>query len=165
MSNNNNNNDNLHGTQNLLSVTQPDEILPPVEDDNNVDNVDELPEEDLPPDRTLLPRSMYVVFDLETDGLSRERNHIIEIAGQILDPLGNPYGNSFNSLVNPLSKISYLIQNITGITNDDLKGQPLFNEVASDFFKFIMTTIRQYEEENKTKMVRIVLVVSFISFF
>ena len=35
-----------------------------------------------------LDKALYVVFDLETTGRSREHSEIIELAAQILDPKG-----------------------------------------------------------------------------
>jgi DNA polymerase III alpha subunit (gram-positive type) len=75
----------------------------------------------------------------------------IEIAGQMLDPLGNQYGDAFESLVNPFMKLTSFITNLTGITTRDLYGKPGFVDVITDFFKFIKTKIRQYEEERSAE--------------
>ena len=40
------------------------------------------------PKKIDLKKAIYVVFDLETNGLSRERNNIIEIAAQALNEDG-----------------------------------------------------------------------------
>ncbi len=132
-------------------MIQPDEF--PTEAINNEDNDDSsvLSDESEIPDREILCYTMYVVFDLETTGLCRKRNHIIEIAGQMLDPLGNAYGDAFESLVNPFMKLSSFITNLTGITNRDLYGKPGFVDVVTDFFKFIKSKIRQYEEERSAE--------------
>ncbi len=75
-----------------------------------------------------------VVFDLETTGFSSERNRIIEIGavrienGRIVD--------RFSSFVNPGVKISYRIESLTSITNEDLKTAPPIEEVLPRFLQF-----------------------------
>ncbi len=155
-------NDAAPGTESTSFVTNPDEVLTNEENENINDNISieqsSSSDDDEPPDRTLLPTTMYVVFDLETTGLSRERHQIIEIAGQVLDPIGNPYGDSFELLVNPLCPLTYWITNVTGIHDKDLVGQPLFREAVTDFFKYITTAVRQYEEQTNNQMQRIVFI-------
>ena len=134
-------------------VTQVDEVQNNVASiNNNADDDDSTVVtngSDIP-NREILRYTMYVVFDLETTGFCRQRHHIIEMACQLLDPLGEPYGDAFESLVNPFCKLTPFIQNLTGITNRDLYGKPSFAEAANDFFKYIKTTVRQYEEETST---------------
>src|SRR6056297_1385586 len=73
----------------------------------------------------------YVVFDFETTGLSPLNDTIIEFgavkirAGEVVD--------TFSSLVYPKREISSKITDITGITNDMLKGKPVIEEVLPDF--------------------------------
>lgn len=78
----------------------------------------------------------FVVVDIETSGYSYEKGaRIIEIGavkfkdGEIID--------EFSTFVNPQLKISNEITNLTGITNEHVKGAPLIVQVLPEFKKFI----------------------------
>jgi DNA polymerase-3 subunit alpha (Gram-positive type) len=77
----------------------------------------------------------YIVFDVETTGLSAVYNRIIELAavkinkGEIIE--------RFESFVNPHEPISDLITGITGITDDMVKDAPNIDAVLRDFLTFI----------------------------
>ena len=86
-----------------------------------------------------------VFFDLETTGLNVEEDRIIEIALYYIDPLawkkepgtdhfseesGNLY-QAYSTFVNPGFEISAEVTEVTGITNDDLKDAPVFNDLAT----------------------------------
>lgn len=83
-------------------------------------------------EQTLLDQ--YVVFDLETTGLNREINKIIEIGavkilnGKIID--------RFSAFINPKEKLSKEIINITNITDDMLENAEDENTVIPKFFEF-----------------------------
>ncbi len=81
-----------------------------------------------------MPRS-YVALDLETTGLEPERDAIIEV-GAIRFGLDGLHG-SFSSFVNPKRKIPYRIQQLTGISEADVAGGPLFAEIGADLEAFI----------------------------
>ncbi|RSL33203.1 PolC-type DNA polymerase III [Salibacterium salarium] len=76
----------------------------------------------------------YVVFDVETTGLSVVYDTIIELAavkvkdGEIID--------RFESFSNPHEKLSDTIIDLTGITDDMLKDAPEINDVLKDFQSF-----------------------------
>lgn len=64
-----------------------------------------------------LEQVIYIVFDLETTGFSRERNHIIEIAAEFMDHKGHGDENKkFAALVRPPTTIPPRITALTGIT-------------------------------------------------
>jgi len=77
----------------------------------------------------------FVVFDTETTGLSAVFNTIIEIGavkiknGEVID--------RFETFVDPQETISRTITEITGITNDMVKGAPLIEEALPKFRDFI----------------------------
>ncbi len=79
--------------------------------------------------------STFVVFDIETTGLSAINDMITEIGavkirdGEIID--------TYSQLINPERPIPELITNITGITDDMVKDKPAIKEVILDFIKFI----------------------------
>ena len=76
----------------------------------------------------------FVVFDIETTGLSHLKNNITEIgavrveSGKIVDV--------FNELVNPEQEISQEITEITGITNEMVADKPLISEIMPKFLEF-----------------------------
>ncbi len=86
----------------------------------------------------------FVAFDLETTGRSSKIDSIIEfgaikvVNGQVVDS-----GEFvFQELVKPYKrKLSDEIQNLTGITADDVKGAREMWEVTPDFLKFVGDSI------------------------
>jgi predicted DnaQ family exonuclease/DinG family helicase len=81
-----------------------------------------------------MPRS-YVALDLETTGLDPNRDAIIEVGAYRFDLDG--HCETFRSLVDPKRDIPYRIQRLTGISDSDVAGAPLFSEVASQLETFI----------------------------
>lgn len=77
----------------------------------------------------------YVVFDVETTGLSAIHDVIIELAavkiknGQIVD--------RFESFAQPHRPLTDQIRELTGITDDMLKDAPEIDQVIQDFLHFI----------------------------
>ncbi len=81
-----------------------------------------------------MKKGEYVVFDLETTGLSADNDMITEIgATKIKDGL---IIDNFSQLVNPGCEISEDITNLTGITNEMVKDMPNIGEVLPRFKKF-----------------------------
>ena len=81
----------------------------------------------------------YVIFDLETTGLNREHNKIIEIGavkvknGQIID--------RFSTFINPHEKLTKEISELTNITNDMLIDAPEESEMLPKFFDFFGNSV------------------------
>lgn len=71
---------------------------------------------------------MYTIIDIETTGLSRDKEKITEIAIYVYD--GNKIIDEFVSLVNPERSIPYFITRMTGITNEMVEDAPKFYEIA-----------------------------------
>lgn len=81
-----------------------------------------------------LKEETYIVFDVETTGLSAVYNKIIELAavkiknGEVVD--------KFESFADPKEKLSALIIDLTGITDDMVEGQPDQGEVLKKFHEW-----------------------------
>jgi DNA polymerase III epsilon subunit-like protein len=89
-----------------------------------------------------LLQCIYVVFDLETTGFSPDRNHIIELASEMVDCHGIPIPDSkFSSLVRPPQGIPTIITGITGISDDDVREQSTFAVVGNDFVIYLKEQI------------------------
>lgn len=81
-----------------------------------------------------MKQGTYVVFDLETTGLSPERERITEFgAVKIKDGL---IVDKFSQLVNPEREISEEIITLTGITNEMVENMPTEKEVLPRFKEF-----------------------------
>lgn len=77
----------------------------------------------------------YVVFDLETTGLSPQQNEIIEIgAWRVVDGIAV---DKRSQLVQPLRPLPYKITQLTGITQDMLAGQPFIEDVLPAFMQWV----------------------------
>lgn len=77
-----------------------------------------------------------VFFDVETTGLNILRDRIVQI-GLIKYEKGKDEPIELQMLINPGIPISEESMNIHGITPQDLKNKPTFNEVAQKLFDFI----------------------------
>lgn len=79
----------------------------------------------------------FVVFDLETTGLTAGRNEIIEI-GAIRVNRDSTQHQSYQSLVRPTKKVPKKITDLTGITQEMLstEGQPL-DKALREFAEFV----------------------------
>ena len=106
-------------------------------DENKQDDNEPLPTMVRNVSQVNLEHVLYVVFDLETTGFSKESHHIIEIAAQILAPNGAPIDNAaFQSYARPPTTIPAAITELTGISNQDVTNAPNFSEVAINFMYF-----------------------------
>ena len=76
----------------------------------------------------------WVIIDLETTGLSAQRDKIIEIGAVRLCENGER--KTFQTLIDPGVSLTENIVNITGINDDMLIGQPYIEEVVPDLLDF-----------------------------
>ena len=87
------------------------------------------------PDNVLLQDAEYVVFDLETTGLSSRHDRVIEFGavvmhrGQIIDQR--------DFFINPEMKVSSHILSITNIKEEDLRKAKVFKDVKEDIKEFV----------------------------
>ncbi|MFD1037950.1 PolC-type DNA polymerase III [Virgibacillus byunsanensis] len=86
-----------------------------------------------------LENGTYVVFDVETTGLSAVYDTIIELAGvkikhgEIVD--------RFESFANPHHPLAQITTDLTGITDDMVKDAPEIDDVLKDFYKWMGDSI------------------------
>ena len=76
----------------------------------------------------------YVAFDIETTGLSHRWEHITEIGAVIMR--GEEEVARFQTFVNPGKPIPTEIVELTGITDEDVKGAPGEEEAVAAFLDF-----------------------------
>ena len=74
-------------------------------------------------------------FDLETTGISIVNDRIIEIS--VLKIQKNSQEISKTWLVNPTIPIPKVVSSIHGITDEMVKDQPTFKDVADEIFSFM----------------------------
>ncbi len=77
---------------------------------------------DPPGESTLLETASFVVFDLETTGLSPSRSRIVEIGAQRVEAL--EVGSIFETLVDPGVALPIAITALTGIGQEHVRGAP-----------------------------------------
>lgn len=88
-------------------------------------------------DRADLPASLngdFVVFDFETTGLSVLTDRPTELGAVKIQ--NGTITQSFHTMIDPRRDIPADVTEKTGITNDMVKGQPLFEDILPDFYKF-----------------------------
>ncbi|MFC4768825.1 PolC-type DNA polymerase III [Effusibacillus consociatus] len=95
-------------------------IVYKVTDSNNYEINDETP---------------YIVFDTETTGLNAAENTLIEIAAVKMK--GSEIIGEWTTLIDPEVEISPKITELTGITNEMVKGQPKLAEALPKFREFV----------------------------
>jgi DNA polymerase III subunit epsilon len=81
------------------------------------------------------PEQDYVVVDVETTGGWASGDRITEIGAVKIR--NHQVVNEWHSLVNPQRAIPAKITQITGITNEMVRGAPIFAEVADSFMRFM----------------------------
>ncbi|CAM2891138.1 PolC-type DNA polymerase III [Paenibacillus sediminis] len=81
-----------------------------------------------------LKSATYVVFDIETTGLSFTQNNITEIAAVKIQD-GKEI-DRYSTFVNPHEKIPYHIQQLTNITDEMVKDAPDVEPVLEKFMEF-----------------------------
>jgi len=82
----------------------------------------------------LLSEMTYVIFDIETTGLSLNYDTLIEIAG--IKVKNGAILGEFSELIDPEMTISKFTENFTKINNSMLKGKRKIKEVLKDFHEF-----------------------------
>ena len=74
-------------------------------------------------------------IDIETNGLNHVRGRVIEVAAIRVE--GGKVVQTLSTLVDPETELPYYITNLTGITTNDLKGAPTFEQVADELAEIL----------------------------
>jgi DNA polymerase III subunit alpha, Gram-positive type len=82
-----------------------------------------------------LSEATYIVFDIETTGLSVMNSKIIELAGVKMKD--GKVIEEFASFVNPHERIPYNITQLTQITDDMVRDAPELTDVLPKFIEFV----------------------------
>ena len=78
----------------------------------------------------------YVALDVETTGFSPQNgDRVIEIGAVAIE--GQSIVAEFSSLIDIDKRIPWQVQQVHGITNEMLEGEPKPDEVWSEFYNFI----------------------------
>jgi len=80
-------------------------------------------------------KKSFVIVDIETTGLNKERNRITEIAALRFD--GENIVDEYHTLVNPQVIISPFIEKFTGISQEMVSGAPCIEDVLPGFLDFL----------------------------
>ena len=83
----------------------------------------------------LSPSGYIVSLDLETTGIDKSKDKIIEI-GAVKYDIKNGSKEYFSQLINPVVQISEFIEDLTGISNSDVENMPIIDEVKNEFEEF-----------------------------
>jgi DNA polymerase-3 subunit epsilon len=81
------------------------------------------------------PEQDYVVVDIETTGGWASSDRITEIGAVKIR--NHEVVGEWHSLLNPQKSIPAKIVHLTGITNEMVRGAPLFSEIADSFMDFM----------------------------
>ena len=78
-----------------------------------------------------------IVWDTETTGLSpKNGDKIVEIGAlELVD--GKPTGKEFHQYINPKRHIPSRATKVHGISDEDVKDKPPFEDIAEDFLAFV----------------------------
>ncbi|MCR5616229.1 MAG: topoisomerase DNA-binding C4 zinc finger domain-containing protein [Saccharofermentans sp.] len=82
-----------------------------------------------------MEKKEYIVFDLETTGLSSDSDEVIEISA--LKIKGGKIEDEFSTLVDPGRHIPSVASSVNGITDDMVAGAPCMEEALGDFLDFV----------------------------
>lgn len=80
----------------------------------------------------------FIALDTESTGIGPKHHRLTEIAALEFDPeSGEPTGKYFHSFVNPEREVPEEAVKVHGKTWDDLKGEPLFKQIADGLLDFV----------------------------
>ena len=96
----------------------------------------------------------YCVLDTETTGLNPLFERIIEVG--ILRVRDDRIVDKYSQLINPERRIGSYITELTGISNDMVADQPVFNDVKEDMMADTRKVIQDSTNEKFFKLIIII---------
>ena len=87
------------------------------------------------PDNRNLDDLEYIIFDIETTGLSNKYDHIIEFAGFLVK--NDRIEERLDIMIKPPVEIPSFIEKLTNIKNEDVVNCPSFEQVKDQILDFI----------------------------
>src|SRR5689334_4622742 len=87
----------------------------------------------------LLKDLEFVVVDVEATGAKTPPNRLIELGAYRIR--GGRIVDTFHSLVNPEIPIPRFVASLTGISNDMVRGAPVFADVAPQWLDFVSDSV------------------------
>ncbi len=115
----------------------PDAFIPPPHQPEPV--YDKNGKEITPPRAPIPARPVFTAFDLETTGLEKTRDRIVEIGAVKFDAMG--VIARFNVLINPGIPMPPEAGRVNGISDEMLADKPPIEEVMGDFVDFVGDSI------------------------
>ncbi|RBW69422.1 ATP-dependent helicase DinG [Bacillus taeanensis] len=77
----------------------------------------------------------YVVIDFETTGNSPMKDRVIQVGAVLIED--DKIVERFSSYVNPQLPIPPFVQQLTGISDEDVQKAPIFDDIAPDLWKLL----------------------------
>ena len=84
-------------------------------------------------------KATFVAFDTETTGLRPDENKVVEIGAVKFNKDG--IISRFSVLINPEMVMPEEAKAVNHITDEMLKDQPIFKDIAKDFLRFIQNSV------------------------
>ena len=84
-------------------------------------------------------KATFVAFDTETTGLKADENKVVEIGAVKFNKDG--IISRFSVLINPQMPMPEEASSVNHITDEMLKDQPIFKDIAKEFLRFIQNSI------------------------
>jgi len=81
-----------------------------------------------------ITESIYTIIDIETTGGKFNEEKITEIAIFKIHKDGNI--SKYHKLINPQKRIQPFVEKLTGLNNEMLEKQPIFNKIAEEINRF-----------------------------
>ena len=77
----------------------------------------------------------HVIIDIETSGLDSREAEIVKLSALKIE--NKMISERFSELVKPTKPLIEEVENLTGITNDDVNEKCQINDLFPDFLNFI----------------------------
>ncbi|KAF0193836.1 MAG: DNA polymerase III subunit epsilon [Bacillota bacterium] len=89
--------------------------------------------------QSLLHNVVFSVVDVETTGLSANRDRVTEVA--VVQVRNGQIVHTYTTLINPECDIPPFVQQMTGITQSMVQGAPKFSQIRADIDRLLQGTV------------------------